>query len=345
MTQPPSGWSAPGGQPGPGQPPPPGYYPPQYQAQPTTPWYAAPPPPPGVVPLRPLGLGEILDGAIKVIRRYPRPSLGLAAAIAVVVTLVDVALLLSFPTPHFDTPDGPDFQVAFGSAAQNASRSGTAGLLSFLGGLVLTGALITVVGNAVQGKPVTTGQVWAAVRPRIWALLGLSLLTGLLSVAPVAIGILIAVILGFATGGIGLVIGIPLAIAGGLLSVYLFVRLSLAPAALILEKVGVTTALKRSGVLVRTSWWRVFGILLLTSLITSILSGIIAAPISIVAVIASGGSDGTPFLVATRVGAGLASVLISPFSAGVRALLYVDRRMRAEGLDVALQAATGSQPR
>ena len=34
----------------------------------------------------------------------------------------------------------------------------------------------------------------------------------------------------------------------------------------------------------------------------------------------------------------LATTLVAPFTAGVRALLYIDRRMRAEGLDIALVA-------
>ena len=50
---------------------------------------------PGVVPLRPLGLGELLDGAVGVLRRYPRPALGLAALIAVITTLLDAVLLLT----------------------------------------------------------------------------------------------------------------------------------------------------------------------------------------------------------------------------------------------------------
>ena len=44
------------------------------------------------------------------------------------------------------------------------------------------------------------------------------------------------------------------------------------------------------------------------------------------------------FLLVT-VGSGLATFLVSPFTSGARALLYVDRRMRAEGLDLTLQAA------
>jgi hypothetical protein len=35
----------------------------------------------------------------------------------------------------------------------------------------------------------------------------------------------------------------------------------------------------------------------------------------------------------------VASFLVNPFVSGVTALLYVDRRMRAEGLDVALRAS------
>ena len=47
----------------------------------------------------------------------------------------------------------------------------------------------------------------------------------------------------------------------------------------------------------------------------------------------------TTALVLTQIGGGVAQTVTSPFTSGVRALLYVDRRMRAEGLDVALAAA------
>ena len=35
-------------------------------------------PKPGIVPLRPLGVGEILDGAFTSMRRYPKATLGLS---------------------------------------------------------------------------------------------------------------------------------------------------------------------------------------------------------------------------------------------------------------------------
>ena len=55
-----------------------------------------PPPKPGIIALRPLGVGEILDGAISAIRGYPRMMLGLSAVVAAItqVLIVPVTWLL-----------------------------------------------------------------------------------------------------------------------------------------------------------------------------------------------------------------------------------------------------------
>lgn len=337
MTEPPYSWSSPGG--GPSQPPaqpPPDQLPPQgYQyGQPA--WLQ-----PGVVPLRPLALGEILDGAIKVIRRHPRPTLGLSAAIALVVTTLNVLVLLSIGRPQFLPTTGPSGSPRFdsGEAAAAVAAGLPAQLLSFVAGLVLTGALISVVGRAVRGQDVSTSEVWSAVRPRLAALLGLALLTGLIVLTPLAMGIVVAAVLAAGAGPATLLVGIPVALAGAAASVYLYIRLSLAPPAVVLERASVRQAMRRSAVLVTGSWWRIFGILVLSLVITLIVGGIIGVPIGILGLLLPGDSGGTAFLVSQQVGAGLASVLVAPFSSAVGALLYVDRRMRAEGLDVALRAA------
>ncbi|MCW2544872.1 MAG: integral rane protein [Frankiales bacterium] len=335
MTEPPS-WSSPGGEPS-------GSLPAPAPAPPAGAWhgqsgygYGPPAHQPGVIPLRPLALGELLDGAIKIIRRYPRPTLGLSAAIALVVTILNVIAVVVLNNDFSIDSSGNTFNGS--DVALNVGSTGVPAVFSFLAGLVLTGALISVVGKAVQGLPTSTSEVWAAVRPRIWALLGLSLLTGLLVVAPILIGVGLAIALGVGLGPGGLVIGIPLGFASAVLSAYLYVRLALASPALVLEKASITASLRRSGVLVKGSWWRVFGILILSGIIAGIVASIISAIVILPAAILTS-VDGTASLVAQQVAGGIASVLLSPFSAGVRALLYVDRRMRAEGLDVALQAA------
>lgn len=354
MTEPPYSWSSPSGDPA-SPPPTSGYGPPAPGEPAAASPYGQPPSgyqygqpawmQPGVVPLRPLALGEILDGAIKVIRRYPRPTLGLSAAIALVTTLLNVISVLLIDPPKGGSAPGEELTLNSSSSAASLASAIPASLISFVAGLVLTGALITVVGRAVQGQEAPMATVWATVRPRIWALIGLALLTVIIAFAPFVATTVGVFVLAASAGNGSFAIGIPLMIAGLVTSVYLYVRLSLGSAALILEKTSITAAIKRSGVLVKGSWWRIFGILLLAFIIAFIISSIVGVPLILIATLAfSSASDGTAFLVAQQVAGGIASILLAPFSAGVTALLYVDRRMRAEGLDVALRAAVTSGP-
>ena len=214
-------------------------------------------------------------------------------------------------------------------------------LLGLFVGAVLTGALVTVVSRAVLGQPATLADAWAATRPRFWALIGVSLLGTLLWLLPVVV----AVVLGLLTGGVGLL----LLIGAVPLSVYLYVSFTLAPPALVLERIGVVASLKRSRTLAGRGWWRVLGILLLTTILTSVVAGILTIPVGLVTGITAGlgtGDVSVGMLILNTVAAGIAQILVAPYEAGMRALLYVDQRMRTEGLDVALQAAaaTASAP-
>jgi hypothetical protein len=102
------------------------------------------------------------------------------------------------------------------------------------------------------------------------------------------------------------------------------------------------------------SWWRIAGITLLTSLIIGTASGAVQFPASLVGGIISGGGLGggpTSGTGLTRVilgqlvgglGALVAGSVLYPFQASVNALLYIDLRMRREGLDVDLMRAAES---
>ena len=329
-TTPPPGWSD-------NQPPP--------TPPPTGGWgapYAAPPPPrPGIVPLRPLGVGELLDGAFAAIRRYPRPTLGLAACVMLVVTVVQVAAewyLLSGIEP-------PAAGGTLSDATDYLSRVGTVSVISLvvsaLATLLLTGMVIAVIGEAVLGRPVGAADAWQRLRPLFWRLIGVSFLTFLIWIAAAVPGIVL-VIIGGVGGSVALVVlGIILSFIGW---IYAWTLFSLAPAALVLERQSVTRALGRSRELVRGSWWRIFGILLLALIIAGIVNGIISLPFGL----AGGGltsiggrTTGVHFtqLAISGIGGLLASTVSRPFTAGVAALLYIDRRMRAEALDISLNRA------
>ena len=310
--------------------------------------YAPPPPPrPGIIPLRPLGVGEVLDGAFAAIRRYPRATLGLAACVMLVVTVVQVLTewyLLSGIQP-------PAAGDTLSDASGYLTRVGTAGVVSLvvteLATLLLTGMVIAVIGEAVLGRPVSAADAWQRLRPQFWRLLGVSFLTFLIWIAAAIPGTLLLIV-GAVADSVGIVIlGLIVLLVG---VIYVWPLFALAPAALVLERQGVTKALGRSRALVRRSWWRVFFILVLAALVASIVSGIISLPFGL----AGGGltSIGSRTsevhftqLVISGIGGLLASTVARPFSAGVAALLYIDRRMRAEALDLALaRAAAESVP-
>ena len=356
--QQPYGQPAPGqptyGQPAYGQP---AYGQPTYGQQPPgqQPWGMRPvEDKPGVVPLRPLGLGEVLDGAVGVLRRYPRPALGFAAGVALVTTVLDVLLLVTAFQPFLEV-DSAAFERGDTAALRDALGGAAAGtllsvLLSIVSGAVLTGAITAVVGKAVLGQPLSLGEAWTQVRSRLLPLIGLALLVlvmvvGAFAVATTAGALLIAV-----TGGVGALVGVPLILAGVAAAVWLYVRFALAPSALVLERVGIGTSLRRSAVLVRRDWWRVFGILLLTLVIGAFVSQVVQLPFAALGAGSIGGvfsadTDvlATRALVLSSIGGGIAATLVAPFTAAVYALVYVDRRIRAEGLDVSLSAAAASR--
>ena len=337
--QPAGGWAQPGwGQPGWGQP---GWGQPR-----------PPEPKPGVVPLRPLGLGELLDGAVTLVRRYPRPVLGLSAALAIISTVLNVTLavtvfrpLIDFDISTFDSSGtGSTDQVDgfFGGALLGSLGSS---LVTALATVILTGVVTVVAGRGVLGEAITLGEAWGIVRSALGRLIGLSLLIALLVYGSLTAGITLMILLLAALGPVSLVVGLPVAAAAVCLTVYLYCRLALAPCSLILERSGIRTSLRRSGILVAGAWWRVFGVLLLAWIVAMIVANIVQAPFLVFGLgkgLLSGGTieDGiSSLLVLSYIGAGIAQTVVAPFSAGVRALLYVDRRMRAEGLDVALTAA------
>lgn len=359
------GWASPGGDPAPPAPPAP--------AAAMVPAYGVPPagwntppgwgqpraaePKPGVVPLRPLGLGELLDGAVTLVRHYPRPVLGLSAVLAIIATALNVGLALTVLKPliAFDLST-----VESGGTASTQQVDGAVGgaILGSLGGalvsglamLVLTGIITVIAGRGVLGRPMTLGDAWAELRPRLWPLIGLSLLTTLLVYGSLAVAVTVAAASLAAVGPWAALIAVPVAMAGVCLAVYLYCRLALAPCALVLEKASVRTSLRRSGVLVRGSWWRVFGILLMAWVVAAVVGQVVQAPFVVFGMaptlFGGGGglsSDPSRFLILSYIGAGIAQTVIAPFTAGVRALVYVDRRMRAEGLDVTLTAAA-AQP-
>ena len=308
---------------------------------------------PGVIPLRPLGTAEILDGAVSTMRRYWRPVLGISLTVSV-ITQIGVILMQRYVLPQpkaIDPTASPTeaLREMAESAQSTLIAAAPASLIAMIATLLTTAVLTVVVSRSVVGRGVTLSDAWTEARPRILPLLGLTLLLSAMSVAIMAVGLLPGLLLGGLGGAALAFIGFAAACA---VILWLLIRFTLATPALMLERQSILVSLRRSAKLVRGAWWRTFGVLALTYLLVFIVTLIISLPFAAAAVAAdsdgmsefllSGSTDfGWPFLIITGIGQVIISTLTYPFIAGVTALLYVDQRIRREALDLDLARAAG----
>ena len=327
----------------------------------------APAPAPGGVPLRPLGIGDILSGAFTLIRRNPAATLGIAAIVqtcygvinafftwAEIKSVRHIASLPPQPTPA-------QFRHAFGQVLGSYLPYVLANLvLVLIFQAILTGLLTGVLGRGLLGHKVPIGEAWRFAR--VSSVIGVTLmLIGIAVAIWLPVGLLVAVLALAHITVAAVLIGVFGGLASLVVSVWIWVRLTLAIPAVVLEEVGAVTALKRSWRLVQGSWWRIFGISLLTGVVVSVIGFVLELPFSLLSSVAGGGSNGltsifshtagTAAVVAPSVlsvvigaiGSIIASTVTRPISAGVTVLLYTDMRIRKEGLDLALNQASQAQ--
>lgn len=320
------------------------------------------PPKPGIIPLRPLGLGEILDGAFQACRRNPLSTFGTAILFQVIVGVVTVLLMfgLTGSLATFDPVTASSEEVT-GLVASALSAGSVLILLTSVGVLILQGVLIIPIARAVLDERTGFAELWKLAGRRILPLIGLGAILLVLWTVSLLVVVLILVGLSFALGDAAVAIVVIGTLAALAAAVWLSIKWVMAPAALILEGVGPLAALRRSWTLTTGNWWRTFGILVLTSIIVSIITQVVAAPVSFLAFgfgSFSSSPDTTtaallqslPVLLIVQVVTAVFTAIGFAFQAGVTALLYVDLRIRREGFDIVLlreneaRAAGGYSP-
>lgn len=270
---------------------------------------------PGGIPLRPLGIGELLDGTFSTIRRNPRATVGLAALLVTLQQAISVGAQVATG----DLPTTTDFADESLSVTAIGGYGGIIGtLLAAVVGAVLTGMLVVVVSEDVLGRRATVGEVWRRVRPRLGALLVAATISGLLPY-----------------------VGLIFLVVPGLI---LWAAWALTTPALILENLGPFAALRRSWRLAWPGLLRVWWTRALSVLLGMLIQLLVAFPILLITLLIifgqdTGDGEQLPILAQAVITLGGIAVgaITAPFLAGVLALLYIDRRMRAEGLDLVLR--------
>jgi len=312
---------------------------------------------PGAIPLRPLGLGNIYDGAFRIIRFNPKATVGsavLVTAVAMIIPIV-VSVVVAFTVGTGISAEG--------QSAEDLSTGEALGLLGSFGSLLLgvyaaqlgivfvIGMIAHVTRAAAVGRRLSLAEAWAATHGKRWRLLGQALLVGLVSTVAIVLVVLLVVLVAVLTGDVLVTVLVGLAATFGSipLFVWLWVRVVyLATPALMLEPIGVFGSFGRTWRLTAGQFWRTFGIGLLTLLIVQVAGGILTTPVTIggqlLAVVLPEYS--VLVLVLTQaIALIIQNAFVAPFTAAVTSLQYLDQRMRKEAYDVELMREAGLIPR
>jgi len=329
-------------------------------------------PKPSIIPLRPLSIGEILGGAFESLRANPKAMFVPSLVVMSVVGLLSAGSLVLFLS-RLDTPGviagSGEITEAEAQASLDQLGSSFVGLFAQLGVTVvlgtmatsiIVGLLIVTVSRTILGRKASLSDVWQRTKPRVGALIGQVIIIQIILSVATVVFIVIGVVVFWlpvnsmtTSGGDDSAAGlIVLTIIGIVVVTLVFMlalfalgcKLCLAPAALILENIGVFEGISRSWALTRGYFWRVVGVRLLSTIIISVVSWAASSALNFV-------TQGLALMAPNAMLAVLAgSVLVSsliqavtmPFDSAVVALIYTDLRMRSEGLDVELRRAAGA---
>ncbi|MBX9472771.1 MAG: glycerophosphoryl diester phosphodiesterase membrane domain-containing protein [Chryseoglobus sp.] len=298
----------------------------------------------------------MLGATFQVLRRNPRPTFG--AALLLNALVVIVAFGLTFGVSFWAL----DRSIRASADDAAAIEAGAVGLiivtaliavaLSLVAQAVLLGVIVLEVSRATLGEKLTLRQLLALGKGRWWALIGWTALLSVALIIGLTLFVLVIALLIAAGGPAGVAIGVLLGVFGGLaftaLSMWLWIKLALVPTAIMLERLPLRDAIRRGWTLVRGHFWRTFGTLLLITVMVQVASSVVSAPFSFAAsfgtvLVNPAGDDLTSIwlllganvltIAVTVVVGAIGSVLLS----AATALIYIDLRMRKEGLDLELQ--------
>jgi hypothetical protein len=312
---------------------------------------------------RPLGLGELLDGAFRIYRAH-FARLVLTAAIFLVPVGVLSTLLLGATVGSFTElllaaggePIDSEFDPGLGAVGAYLLT----GLLGYLASGLTYVSLTSQVAGLLQGKDLTAGASIRRGARRLLPFIGMVLLAGL-----AVVGLLLAlyIVLFFVVFAMAMALGAIGAIGEGsgmgaaavALAVVVFVfymaaivavfipiglllaRWVAAPTLVVAESLGPVASLSRSWQLTRNNLWRTFGYLALLAIFNFVVLGLPLAVLQWLLIFAlttqwygwlSGLLIGLSYLI---------NVLWIPFMVLALVIFYFDLRVRNESLDLELR--------
>jgi hypothetical protein len=271
--------------------------------------------------LRPLSIGEVLDAGFRLLRHRFGTLMLCVLAAGLPLSILRTVIISSTDPDYYDVNavrfGDPPTEVIVGQIV--------AALVLFLGALIAIAACFRVISAAYLGEPVTAGQSLRAGIRRVPAMVGASIVLGIL-----AFVVLFVIALLSAAAR-------PLILLAFPVFAYLLVKWALVWPAIVAERAGPINAINRSWTLTEGHWWRSFAILLVLTLITLVMY--FALSFALFAAF-SGIESISPIALAIvdTLFNVIVLAVVYPLSAAIITVLYYDTRVRSEGFDLQLLA-------
>ncbi len=266
--------------------------------------------------LKPMELGEILDGALTIFRRH----FGVFAKLGIVALWLPVSL-----TIYIQLSGGVEQHFVLWSLAQ---------LITYFAGLFLTAAAIRVISDSYLGRAPELGDALALGASKIWPLFLVGLgKTIILALIGAVCGVVLAVAIPALSGGSGLAALFAVLLVGAGIWFLIFVACGYAvttPVVVLENLGGAFDAFGRSWDLTRTFKRKILGIAVVTYLIVLVpVAGVsgVGAYLALQAPLAAR---------AIEVISAALPIVLTPIMSCVFTLMYYDLRVRREAFDLQL---------
>ncbi|HEX3425679.1 MAG TPA: hypothetical protein VHT30_06075 [Acidimicrobiales bacterium] len=257
-----------------------------------------------------MGVSEILDGAFKLLRANARTM-----ALLVITLAIPLDFAIAFLERNINGGSG-FLRIFSDPSSSSQSSSGTS--LGVSGIALLVSIFLLPLVCAGASRVVLTSYLGGEMKPQ-------AALLAVLKRSPAILVAVVIVHLAEAVGVIGFVVG----------AVFVMPLFVLVAPAISLEELGPFAGIKRSFTLVSRRYWPTLGIALLAGLLAAIIGDILGLVPSLLALVV-GLRWGWLIIGAASVFQSFITVSIITI---VATLLYLDARIRKEGLDLQVLAA------
>ena len=255
-------------------------------------------------------MSDLLDGGFAILRAAPATIIGFTALFVIPIQLAGAWLnrgIEGFDADEVVEESSASFNVGFSVA------EGAAALVLQLGSMIalviVAAALARLVSAWYVGRDLTTGELLRGTLPLLWALVASCVLVHVLE--------LVSVI------GFGI---LPIAVMNWFL---------LTAPVIGAERTGPIQAMRRSARLVNRRFWPVLGAVILGVLVETLFTYAIGGLPMVFSIFI--GTEGIAWVLPAVAGV-LIELVTMPLVAGITVLIYLDLRVRTEGLDLEMRA-------